>query len=56
MTPNADTDRVIPDPLEAYLAGVISTFPPMTDNHPADCLPIAKAVLHALAEWQPDDS
>jgi hypothetical protein len=53
---NADSGRVIADPLEAYLAGVISMFPPMSDRHPEECVPIARAVLGALAEWEPDDT
>lgn len=45
-----------PDPLEAYLAGVLSTFDPLSERHPEDCLPMARAVLDALADWEPDDN
>ncbi len=44
------------DPLEAYLAGVLSTFDPYRDDHPERCIPMARAVLDALADWTPDDA
>ncbi|MBO0731525.1 MAG: hypothetical protein J2P57_19865 [Acidimicrobiaceae bacterium] len=56
MTPNADSGGIQADVMEAYVAGVISTYPPMSSQHPAECLRIAKAVLAALEDWSPDAS
>jgi hypothetical protein len=45
------------DPLVAYTAGVLSTFPPHDREHPLECVPMAEAVLEALddvaafADW-----
>jgi hypothetical protein len=36
-------------PLAHLIAGVISTFPPHDTEHPETCLPIATAILAALA-------
>ena len=41
--------------LECFIAGVISTHAPFDELHPVEALPIAKAVLDAIAKWVPDD-
>lgn len=43
------------DSLVAYLAGVLSTFPPYDLEHPELCIPMAEAVVKALEDWLPDD-
>lgn len=43
------------DPLVAYIAGVLSTFPPLDNTHPMSCVAMATAVVDALGEWTPDE-
>ena len=40
--------------LEAFVAGVLSTEPEYADQHPMDRLPLARRILDAISEWEPD--
>lgn len=39
---------------ECFVAGRLSTMEPFSRQHPAFCLPYARAALEALGEWEPD--
>ncbi len=43
-------------PLELHVAGLLSTFPPFDKEHPALRLPMARTVVDAITEWEPDDA
>lgn len=40
---------------ECFVAGVLSTFPPFTGQHPSTLLPMARDVVAAMAGWHPAD-
>lgn len=55
--PPADTpptDRYLP--LEAFVAGAISTLPPFDQHHPGYALPHARQAIEAMGEFDPDDA
>ena len=39
--------------LEMFVAGAISTVPPMDIRHPFDSLLLAHAAIEAMARWEP---
>lgn len=41
--------------LEVFIAGAISTVPPMDTRHPQESLPLARRALEAAARWEPTD-
>jgi len=38
---------------ERFVAGALSTLPPLDAYHPAWALPFARQALRALSEWEP---
>lgn len=47
-------DPQLCDPLEAFVAGALSTLPPFDVHHPAWAIPHAKQALRAVMEWEPE--
>jgi hypothetical protein len=43
-------------PLELHVAGLLSTFPPYDREHPQLRLPMAREVVRAVTEYEPDDA
>jgi len=54
MTADNGTSVKPGEAIENYLAGVLSAYPEYADRHPVTLVPMARQILDALAEWEPE--